>query len=546
MHHHNNHRWRAKIRFQWVLQLLLIGGVLPSLLTLRNMGVLNSTTVTTSTIMNGGGRSDQHTGLRGLWVEEEEKEERPKGNELAAAAAAVAALKVPAQLSLTAAINAKVTIPKVVVTTATAREGTNNNNNNNRAATTTSVSTSTTTTVAAAAVAAAPLSSNNKWHNDKGLVHVVLTRFMQHQPDLLHLGRARLELFRTFCLPTLLQQTNHQFLWIIRVDPNLRSELKKELLQLLQTPQVAQSGLNFLVVGSNARIDNGHFRTIKASNDIHAQTVWYGNHALFRDYFHAAQDHTVLETGLDADDGLALSFVEDLQNQAIRTTAYNAEHRISKWWRVYCVSSSDEWQYYGPYWNSTVGSLRHSADAATRCLTPGLTRISTFHYRRYKDVIGKYEGKNTTYEDLKLDGTGFFVDHFFVKNRLKKCGTRQRHSHCYASIPSSGHVQALRARTPTSAGMKDVEATDAIDSDPGRDLTPSELAHWHRVAKTFGVSLDSVHAARGRLHAQLPLILSDALSGQCTEGHTCKDSAKDLLLQLLNASSTSPVSVASA
>ena len=57
-----------------------------------------------------------------------------------------------------------------------------------------------------------------KWKNENNLVHVVLTRFMQHQPKLVNLGRARLELFKSFCVPTMRQQTSRQFLWIIRVS----------------------------------------------------------------------------------------------------------------------------------------------------------------------------------------------------------------------------------------------------------------------------------------------------------------------------------------
>jgi hypothetical protein len=54
------------------------------------------------------------------------------------------------------------------------------------------------------------------WSNDHNVVHVIQTRFQQHQPDLVHLGRARLALFKTFCLRTVSQQTSGQFLWIIR------------------------------------------------------------------------------------------------------------------------------------------------------------------------------------------------------------------------------------------------------------------------------------------------------------------------------------------
>ena len=49
------------------------------------------------------------------------------------------------------------------------------------------------------------------WRNSREIVHVIYTRFMQHQPNLVELGKARLELFKTFCLTTIAEQTNQQF-----------------------------------------------------------------------------------------------------------------------------------------------------------------------------------------------------------------------------------------------------------------------------------------------------------------------------------------------
>jgi hypothetical protein len=60
------------------------------------------------------------------------------------------------------------------------------------------------------------IKSYKRWSNDHNVVHIIQTRFQQHQPDLVHLGRARLSLFKSFCLPTVSKQTSRQFLWIIR------------------------------------------------------------------------------------------------------------------------------------------------------------------------------------------------------------------------------------------------------------------------------------------------------------------------------------------
>ena len=52
------------------------------------------------------------------------------------------------------------------------------------------------------------------------ILHVVTTQFQQLQPNLLELGRARLRLFETFCLPTMIRQnaTDVDFSWFVMTD----------------------------------------------------------------------------------------------------------------------------------------------------------------------------------------------------------------------------------------------------------------------------------------------------------------------------------------
>jgi len=378
------------------------------------------------------------------------------------------------------------------------------------------------------------------WRNKYNVVHVVLTRFMQHQPNLLHLGRARLELFQTFCLPTLVQQTTKEFLWIIRADPDLHPVLKAELISILERSD--ESNINVILVGSNSRIDSGHFRTSEANADVSTKTIWYGSEALFREYFHAAQTKLVLETGLDADDGLARPFLEHLQRYAAQVTNMYRKASQSSWWRIWCVGRSVEWQFYGEYLNSSVGSLLTGASSKRWCLTPGLTRVSTSHHRHYKNSNGEKVGGAKSYRHLKRDGSGFFTDHYYIKGRIQECpdenrkaGTRFLPKGCFNFLVTN-YTQAIRARSPTSAGMKHIQTIsngDRSTADLGRGMSSKENEHWDRVSATFGLSMSSVRASRSRVVANLPRILQDALSGQCTEGHTCKDEAKVALQKLL-------------
>ena len=75
------------------------------------------------------------------------------------------------------------------------------------------------------------------------LVHVVETRFMQEQYSLLELGLARLALFESFCLPSMLTQSNGNFLWILRADPKLHPLIVKRMQELLKGKP------NFILMG---------------------------------------------------------------------------------------------------------------------------------------------------------------------------------------------------------------------------------------------------------------------------------------------------------
>lgn len=419
----------------------------------------------------------------------------------------------------------------------------------------------------------------SQWKNDNNVVHVVLTRFMQHQPNLIHLGMARLELFRTFCLPSMMGQTTKQFLWIIRADPELNTIVKDEFISLLRSLKVKASNLNIVLVGSRSRIDNGHFRAEEAISDINQNSIWWGDYSLVRDYFRRAQEKIVLETGLDADDGLALHFLEDMQVATARL-AVRIEKRTSSWWRIWCIESVDEWQFFG-YDNrdnnvdsyeseSSYGAIRAEKDVQTFCRTPGLTRVSTVDHKRYKDLSMYMKGDNVTELETSLDGTGFFVNHFPLRRLVRTCRdkffknikAKDVFTRCLAFLRSN-YTQAIRARSPTSTGMKDIDppssnpgtATNSPDEDivGAYDATAAAAAAavslgntkdtWERATSLFGLVKEDIKQSRQRILADLPQILSDALTGQCTPGHSCKRYAATSLKQMLRTAAATAAAV---
>ena len=398
--------------------------------------------------------------------------------------------------------------------------------------------------------------------DDTIVVQVITTRFMQNQPDLVELGLARLELLRTICLPTLIQQTSHNFLWIIRTDPNLHDDIQQPLFTLIQTTVQAYPSLKAILVGSNNNPDGFRRPDIL---DISKDQIWTHNYQLLESYHQAAQSRIVLETRLDADDGLHRYFVQMIQQEA--TLYLQQPQHTSNNWLIWCAATHLEWQYGIPWESKNNGEeekyygslLPGNADA---CITAGLT---------------KGYGAAVLFEDLPV------ANHEKVHRQVTHC-QQQPPQH-----PNSNDDQmvlyqeclivwkrllptAIRGRTPTSAGMKHVvvgsvgskkmvvssaattdsqeEEEEEGDDDVQKERqsskdrnhnkkpkTPEELKQlqpimWKAVQKHFRIQPDSVGQLRIYLTQHMASLTQDNLRGQCTPGHSCKQSSQELLQQL--------------
>jgi hypothetical protein len=68
--------------------------------------------------------------------------------------------------------------------------------------------------------------------------------------------------------------------------------------------------------------------------------------------------------------------------------------------------------------------------------------------------------------------------------------------------------------------------------DMWRDAQPKM---WQAVPIVFGIYKDDLKATRLALNEDLPAIVQDAISGQCTKGHSCKQSSLNILQSILDA-----------
>lgn len=342
--------------------------------------------------------------------------------------------------------------------------------------------------------------TQRRWSNDRDIVHVVYTRFMQHQPNLVALGLARLELFVTFCLPTITQQTNKQFLWIIRTDPDLHTILRDGLLQAVGAlPNVVVVGSNEIKKGS---IDGG-FRSKDAIDDIAEDSLLFGSLELVKSFHKNARKRNVLETNLDADDGLGLSFVETIQNMTYHR--FKDNKRRTAWLNI-CPGRHLEWQYYAP-WDVTTDKGSLVLGSTHVCITAGLS-----------------------WATMMLADPEFEESHHLIKKETKDCTTFHKpHLGCWEELPDK-ELMAIRARTPTSTGMARVLSSEEKWKQEDLD---ADKAHWSTLASSFGISQKTIEQSRRYLTDHMDLIVEDNLKGQCRKDHSCSEGIKTKLKKIL-------------
>jgi hypothetical protein len=95
---------------------------------------------------------------------------------------------------------------------------------------------------------------------------------------------------------------------------------------------------------------------------------------------------------------------------------------------------------------------------------------------------------------------------------------------------------AIRARTPTSAGMSNVVIGNRrknLAYRPSENDAKYQAHIWTGVQKTFGIDRALVMKVRRSMKQHLVEIAADNLKGQCTKGHSCKENSKQILKELV-------------
>ncbi len=385
-------------------------------------------------------------------------------------------------------------------------------------------------------------------------IHIVTTRFMQEQAHLLHLTRARFELFEAICFPSMVNQEfkflgtdediqrkfdgikiassssttethlkhsnlernviDPHIIWIIKIDPQLEEVTKKKLVHILKPYP------NFYLIGTNANTP-----TWRAESDLQAMLneseIYTGDRATLMRVSNERSKKIMLETRLDADDGLHRIYLQSMQQYALKTlTTMNSDkERNRPAWAALCPLKNLEWfsDDQGSSLLSNSGSIKLVFNRQY-CITAGLTIVSS----------------------PRVDPTELNIQHhkLFHLVLLKGCGLPNKRD-C-VKLVSKPAISAIRARTLTSAGMKDVGV-----SSPKADtaLHPS-LKHEVEILREterrssmllsdFGIEDRRLERVKTYFEMNGLGIAKDNLMGQCTNGHSCKDSSKEKLQKII-------------
>ena len=314
---------------------------------------------------------------------------------------------------------------------------------------------------------------------------------MQHQPDLYNLGWARYRLFKYLCFPSLVAQTSQNFVWLIYTDPLLSSDLEQAVISFIAPYP------NFYLVKDNSE---ARFKGGVELERLDWEDVVSGDAQRLRYLLQQRDRYPILETRIDADDGLHKDFVAQIQKEAMRVLDAQSTH-----WTFWCISQAIEWHWVGECGVSDdqrrYGALLPSRRYDSYCHTPGMT-LGLFRADESSDVMGVAHSR--LWSTLEEKGS--------------YCGPRTYGTDCIIHVDDF-RFAALRARTPTSASMVGVNK-QPIESLQEWDAVRDES--WSYAIQNFAIDREAIKNTLTYLEKNMASILEDAEVGQCTEGHSCR------------------------
>ena len=398
--------------------------------------------------------------------------------------------------------------------------------------------------------------------------HTHTSRFMQFQPNLTHLGFARLKLFEIFCLSTIKAQTNQNFLWVIATDPDLQPALKEPLIRMLQNQTNIVLIPNNLNRGESIRWPG----ILRDDAGKKRRPVWSGDYDLLEQYHKASLTRPTIMTRLDADDGLALEYVDEIQTM-VHNEYLNEPNVTDASFKIFCPQHHLEWHYTNPLWQDLLNDSNDNSDGGddkkkekaisasilkpksrdiglppskygypvyikrphATCMTAGLSVLigpttqreafPTAHHLIAPTVPECADNDDSPWKDGQKKPGPVYAQ------TTKRINCWQR---TFVKTPG-----AVRSRTPTSAGMSGVsiegvahEMRHLTNETALEEADPLRASRFDVLQTYFRIDRDMLARTKTHFRQHIPDVAADNLQGQCTTGHSCHKEAQQKLKAL--------------
>ena len=278
---------------------------------------------------------------------------------------------------------------------------------------------------------------------------------------------------------------------------------------------------------------------IQEALDLLQSKIYTGDIAKLKAAMALRNERPVLETRLDADDGLHKSYIEYIQEEAFkRFLPENTDDEIPNW-LYWCSRRHIEWHsdtdkslskdQEANLGNTEVGYM-NIVQHDKLCVTPGITvGYNTIDKTKTAMTVPQYD------HDVLYKKVHDSMSCYDTGKRLRNNDDDEAHDEtrgpCLELIEDFIFC-AIRSRTWTSAGMDKIDLVGNDGDYQNKEFTDKL---WLMSNKAFGVTEANVKETQEFLVRNKKAIALENLSGQCSSGHSCKDSAKEKLRGIIHA-----------
>ena len=246
--------------------------------------------------------------------------------------------------------------------------------------------------------------------------------------------------------------------------------------------------------------DPGSWRDSSEGKDVLASTIYTGNIQWLQQAHENRQRLPILETRLDADDGLHKLYLQYVQ--------VSARKFLKKYqWLYWCSRRHVEWYASNTHKDGLVNPVEHEK----MCITPGITVGFPVGITEVPQF-----GHNVLFKEIQAHG-GCNI-------------TAGKNMDCIRLVDDLSFV-AVRSRTPTSAGMKDTQLETELFNAKAINML------WSILERLFYVDRSKARETNAYVQSHLQEIARENLVGQCTTGHSCKNSSVEILQKIIETTS---------